>query len=58
MNVYSIIQSVNVSMSPDVQSWWFTSKNDGQKKFVDLLKEVGGDYTTLIYEEFDTVSGI
>ena len=58
MKVYSVIQSVNVSMTPDVQRWWFTSENDGQKKFVDLLKEVGEDYATLIYEEFDTVSGV
>jgi hypothetical protein len=57
MKITSLIQSINKSGAPVVNTAYFTSRETGLAAFAVLVDEVADDYETILLEEFDTETG-
>lgn len=54
MKIYTLTSSINQSMSPTLETQYFTDKDLSIQKFNDLVEYVGDDYQTISLECFDT----
>lgn len=57
MKIITLIQSINQSGAPTVNTTYFTSIEEGRASFASLVDGVGDDYETIILQEFDTETG-
>lgn len=56
MKIFTVVKSDNNSFSPNVQVLYYDNLEEAQKAFYTFLKKVGDNYSTLLVEEFDTVT--
>ena len=54
MKIYSVIHTINQSMSPTVETSYFLTQEEGKKTFDLSVQSVTDDYSSLYFEEFDT----
>jgi len=57
MKIITLIQSINQSGAPTVNTTYFTSLEEGRASFASLVDDVSDDYETIILQEFDTETG-
>lgn len=56
MKIYTVVHSINESMSPSTWTSYHLDKEAGLKEFNICKQSVGDDYSTILLEEFDTDS--
>jgi hypothetical protein len=56
MKIYSLVHSINETMSPCLETSYFLNLEDGKKEFNIRYSNVGEDYETIHLEELDTDS--
>jgi len=54
MKIYSVIHTINQSMSPTVETSYFLTQEEGKKTFDLSVQSVTDDYSSIYFEEFDT----
>lgn len=54
MKIYNVTHSINQSMSPVVENTYHLDQESALKDFKDFMYSVGGDYSTIFVEEFDS----
>ena len=54
MKIYTVIHSINRSMSPVVETSYHLDKEAGVANFKERVQSVDDDYASIYLEEFDT----
>ncbi len=53
MKIYTVIHSINRSMSPVVETSYHLNKEEGLADFNERVQSVDDDYASIYLEEFD-----